>query len=159
MHTTWIVVANSSNAHIYAHEGRDNTLQQVMTLSHPESRERTLDINADEDGRYKNRLGRAGNPNQVAQQGAGGGNLGAHQTPHRHEAEIFAHQIAHLLDEARMQNRYDSLIFVASPEFLGALNNDVNSHVSDMLIGTIDKDYTHYSEQQLLAALKPMLSS
>lgn len=58
----------------------------------------------------------------------------------RHEAEVFAKQIADQLEHGRVNHDYNKLILVAPPAFLGTLRQTLNDHVKALVSNSLDKD-------------------
>lgn len=141
MKTTWIVIANSSTARLFANEGPTTGLKLVKEFSHPESREKASDLVSDRPGH-----------NQSA--GGGHGSFVAATTPKKKEADRFALELAKELDQGRSTNRFEQLILVASSPFLGDLNGHLTSHVRNTVKESIDKDYTRASDRELAGHLE-----
>jgi protein required for attachment to host cells len=141
MSTTWIVVANASQARLFANHGPRKGLALVQEMVHPESREKTGDLVSDRIGRY-------------GSHGTGQGGFVQPTDPKTHEAERFAQEISRTLESGRAGNRFERLIVVASSPFLGLLNSKLSAQLRNMLSATIEKDYTHSSEKELVGQLE-----
>lgn len=72
----------------------------------------------------------------------------------RRNAFKFAHEIAHWLDNALVNEAFDRLIFVAPPQTLGDLRQAASKAVASRLIAEINKDLTHLSEKDLHEGLE-----
>lgn len=126
---TWILIANSSEAKLYATQNINNEWQMVNEWQHPQSREKDSDLVSDKPGRFHSRAF----------------NRGAYEDtsdPKQVEADNFANQLATMLNEGRNTNQYQKLIIAATPHFHGLLNKHCNSHVATMIILQLEKDYT-----------------
>ena len=139
MPITWIMVANASQAKLFANHGPNKGLQFVKELSHPESREKTSNLVSDRSGSHT---------------GTGHGAFVQATDPKHHEAERFAQEVSRELDDGRMQNAYDRLILVASSPFMGLVNSRLPEPVRSMLSETIDKDYTRLPVKDLAGHLQ-----
>jgi protein required for attachment to host cells len=69
------------------------------------------------------------------------------------ETERFAKGLADYLRVANSQNRFQSLVLVAAPKFLGLLKSDLAGPVHNILRITVDKDYTEKREEDLMVLL------
>lgn len=144
MNTTWILVANSSIANLYANNGPHHGLQLVKQLVHPESREKAAELVSDR-------------PGHDQAHGGGHGSYVPETTPKQNEAEHFALQLAKELEHGRATNLYNRLILVASPSFIGMLNSRLEEHVRTLVTETIEKDYTKATEKELVSHLESYL--
>lgn len=109
MKTTWVLVAESGRARIFAWSPRTGRLSEMLDLVHPRSRHHPRDITTDLPGRSFDSLGGARHAMEPA------------TDPKRHEAETFAREIAGHLERAGGQQRYEELVLIAPPRFLGLL--------------------------------------
>lgn len=139
MSTTWVMVANASQAKLFANHGPNKGLQFVKEFLHPESREKTSNLVSDRSGSHI---------------GSGHGAFVQATDPKHHEAERFAQEVTRELDEGRTNNAYDRLIFVASAPFMGLVNSRLPEPVRSKLSKIIDKDYTRLTVKDLEGHLK-----
>ena len=144
MSTTWILVANSSIANLYASHGPHKGLQLVKQLVHPESREKASELVSDR-------------PGHDQAHGGGHGSYVPETSPKQNEAEHFALQLAKELEHGRATNNYERLILIASPPFIGMLNSRLEAHVRALVTETIEKDYTQATERELASHLEPFI--
>jgi protein required for attachment to host cells len=133
------MVANASQAKVFANHGPNRGLQFVKELSHPESREKTSNLVSDRSGSHT---------------GTGHGAFVQATDPKHHEAERFAQEVSRELDDGRMNNAYDRLILVASSPFMGLVNSRLPELVRSKLSETIDKDYTRLPVKDLAGHLQ-----
>ena len=136
MASTWILVANASLAHVYCNEGPNRGLSRIKSLEHSASREKGAELVSDRPGHYQGR-------------GNGHGAYNPAKTPKEVEAERFALEVSRELNHGRTRNAYQRLILIASPHFMGLLNQHVDAHVRQMVSETIEKDYTKLTEKEL----------
>ncbi len=139
MPTTWIMVANASQAKLFANHGPNKGLHFVKELSHPESREKTSNLVSDRSGSHT---------------GTGHGAFVQATDPKHHEAERFAQEVTRELDDGRLNNAYDRLILVASSPFMGLVNSRLPELVRSKLSEIIDKDYTRLPIKDLAGHLQ-----
>lgn len=65
------------------------------------------------------------------------------------EARRFARQLGQRLDRGLAENRFDRVILVAAPEFLGMLRKSLSRGVELKLIDSISKDYGRSNAREL----------
>lgn len=115
---------------IYQTKGPGGALDLLKALSHPKSRMRNSELTTDGGGRNKTSAGEGSRPktewNTLAQEA---------------EATLFAKEISSELSGGRKQQKFDRLVLVASPEFLGKLRETLDPHVLERVVGEINKDY------------------
>ena len=141
MTTTWILVANASEAKLYANTGISKGLEKVAAFDHPDSRKKNSDLVTDRSGHM---------------QSAGNGH-GARQPatdPKQHEHENFAREIAHHIEHGRTGNQYQRLIVAAEPHFRGLLNNTFSTQVHSLISENLEKDYTKVTQKELCGHLE-----
>jgi protein required for attachment to host cells len=141
MARTWILVGNASQAAIYLNDGPNKGLIRLKTLEHAASREKGADLTTDRPGQQQG-------PN------AGRGSFVGSKSPKEVEAERFALEVARELDHGRTKNAYERLILVASPHFMGLINQNLDAHVRQRVTDSIEKDYTKISERELTGHLE-----
>lgn len=139
MSVTWIMVANASQAKLFAKHGPKKGLQLIKELIHPESREKTSNLVSDRSG---------------ANSGPGHGAFIQATDPKHHEAERFAQEVARELDDGRVNNAYDRLVLVASAPFMGLVNACLPGQVRSKVSKSIDKDYTRLPVKELTGHLE-----
>jgi len=144
MTTTWILVANASEAKLYSNSGINKGLKRVATFDHPDSRKKSSDLVSDRSGHM---------------QSAGNGH-GARQPatdPKQHEHAIFAREIAQHIEQGRTGNHYQRLIVAAEPHFRGLLNNTFSTQVHSLISESLDKDYTKATDKELAGHLEKFI--
>jgi protein required for attachment to host cells len=137
MSITWIMVANASQAKLFANRGPKRGLEFVKELVHPASREKTSNLVSDRSG-----------------SGPGHGAFIQATDPKHHEAELFAQEVSRELEQGRLSNAYDRLILVASAPFMGLVNHCLPGQVRSKVSESIDKDYTRLPVKDLAGQLE-----
>lgn len=132
MSITWIMVANASHAKLFANKGPNKGLELIKELSHPESREKAAELVTDRIGNF-----------------AGSGSYAQPTSPKEHEAERFAQEIAHELEQGRVSNAYEKLVLVTSAHFMGLINGRISQQVKSLVSSSINKDYTQLPVKEL----------
>ncbi|MBS4097787.1 MAG: host attachment protein [Sulfuricella sp.] len=144
MAVAWILVANASEAKIFAHTGIAKGLNTITTLSHSESRRKSADLVTDRPGHM---------------QGSGNGH-GSRQPatdPKQHEHTLFARELVQKLDQGRTSNSFQRLIIVAEPHFCGLLKGAMSNQIGAMVSDTINKDYTKLTDKELCGHLEKVI--
>lgn len=137
-----IVVADQSEARFYDTDHFDSELKLVGHLVDPKARLHDRDFNSDRPGRVFDHAPPAtGRRGGVGHHGTGG-----ERHPHRHEAELFAHQIAAELEKALGQDQFERLILVAGPRFLGQLRAVLPKSLDLSVAAEIHKDLVHATD-------------
>ncbi len=77
-----------------------------------------------------------------------------HQTPDKHQAELFARDIAGFLQQAHQQAQFQHLFLIVSPQFLGILRQLLDPELASIVALEINKDYTQFGGEQLLEQIR-----
>jgi protein required for attachment to host cells len=144
MKTTWIVVAESARARIFAMSGSKGKLREITDLTHPESRLHDRELTSDLPGRTFDSHGRRHGMEQASD-------------PHEQEAQMFATQVARHLDRGRREGNFDSLVLVAPPKFLGRLRAELSKSARDALVGELDKNLVEADQETLERQISALL--
>jgi protein required for attachment to host cells len=125
-----VIVADQSEARFYDVQALDAPLIPAGTLSdsHPEHE--------------------AGQPQQPR-------SAGGEVRPRRDAAMRFARRIGGELELARRDGRFERLVLMAGPAFIGLLRSALPERVRAMLVAEVRKDLTQEDEQALLGFLPP----
>ncbi len=134
MVNTWIVAADSSRARFLQVAGRDR-LVEVATLLNPEARMDGRELITDAHPRFR---GTAGPPSDRQETSA-----------QEHATDLFAKRVGDYLEKARTEHRYDQLVLVAPPKFLGALRRSLDSEVAKRVVDELPKDLSRLKEREL----------
>lgn len=144
MERIWFVVADEGRARVFERAQPGAALQELKELRDELAHARGAELQRDAKGRLYGKgerfMGHTAEPET---------------DPHRKEARKFARQIAHLLEQARNERRYDRVFIVAAPAFLGVLRHELPESVRKVVAGELDQDLvnldTHKLEQRLQA--------
>lgn len=149
MSTTWILIANASQARIYqthkpllfnANGNAEDHIELVDEFTHDASRSKTGDLVSDRNGNY-----------QVGPMGHG--TYAETTDPKEVEADRFAKHLVAKLNSGRIAGIYDDLIIVANPHFRGLVNKHLTNQLTRLVSQTIDKDYTRFKGRELVHQL------
>ncbi|MBI4987574.1 MAG: host attachment protein [Rhodocyclales bacterium] len=141
MSTTWILVANASQAKLYANTGPKKGLKLVKDLKHPESREKASDLVSDRPGQMHS----PGNGHRASQ---------PKTDPKTNEARHFAQELARELNHGRSRGQVERLILVAPPAFMGLLNEKLDGPTANLVSDRFEKDYTRSTDRELAGHLE-----
>ena len=138
---THVLVANASEAKLYEVQRLGERMDLINEYSHPESREKRLELVSDRPGHFANK--------------GTGVSRGAfdESDPKQVEADRFAHQLAKVVVKICDEHHEAKLVIVASPHFHGLLNKHYNEQVREQITHKIDKDYTKIPVKQLMGYL------
>jgi len=145
MPVTWVLVADKSRARIFSKNGR-SPFREETSLIHPESRLHEQDLTSDLPG------------------SDGGGNGGGQRhgkgprvSPKRHEAQVFCKQVADHLEAARADRRFQRLLVVAPPAFLGLLREQFSQPLGALVTREVNKNLVHLKADELREQLPVLL--
>ncbi|RJF99860.1 host attachment protein [Noviherbaspirillum saxi] len=144
MNANWIVSANATRARFFSQEKFSDPLEEVNNMVNGGSRLRPGEIESDKRGpiaasKSAHGVG-AATPSKTYEPA---------QTADKHEAELFAKDIAAYLLQAYQNRRFQRLSLVVSPQFLGMLRPLLDSQLESVVKLEINKDYTQFSAAQL----------
>ena len=141
MATTWILVANASQAKLYANTGPRKGLVLIKDLQHPESREKAADLVSDR-------------PGQMHSPGVGQRASQPKTDPKTNEARSFAQELARELNHGRSSGQLERIILVAPPAFMGLINEKLDGPTANMVSDRFEKGYTKTPEKELAGHLE-----
>ncbi|WP_294945366.1 host attachment protein [Sulfurivirga sp.] len=137
MKKTWIVVADSAHARLFTAETPTSGLTELEDLVHLQARMHDQDLTTDGPGRHSNDTG-----------------VGAHGyepkvTPSEEEAIRFAKELAKELYQAFHAHKFEQLIIVAAPRFLGHLRNALDKNVARVVSLEVAKDLVNEKPEEI----------
>ncbi|MBI3182596.1 MAG: host attachment protein [Myxococcales bacterium] len=137
MPLTWIVVADAATARLFESRRAGARWQLLKELSNPEGRAKSRDFLSE--------------PTGGLQKEEGSTFRGAMQplSIKKVEAQRFARLLAEALDKGLAENRYERLVLVAAPEFLGMLREALPPPVAKRVLSDIAKDFSHADAREL----------
>lgn len=136
MKLTWILVADSTRARIFTADTPSSPLEEIEDLSHVEGRLHDREITSDLPGKIKS-------------VGGGGHAFEQPTDPKKHEADTFAHRVAQYLEDAHNANRFEQLLIVAAPTFLGLLRNQLSEPIKRLVRFELDKEITRLNAAEI----------
>ncbi len=147
MKSTYILVADNVRARIFTAETPASPLEEIDALAHSEGRLHDREMTSDLPGKIKN-VG-----------GIGGHAFEQPTDPKKHEASLFAHRIAVYLEDAKNENKFEQLLIIAEPSFLGLLRNQLPEQIKKLVCFELDKNITTHSADDIRKHLPTYLPS
>jgi protein required for attachment to host cells len=147
MTTTWIVIGHRAGARIAEHKGPGKGLRLVSELEHEAGRLRDGEINSDR-------------PGTSFSSGPGPGRhpMATPETAHDHVAANFARELAEVLHRGRIEQRFDQLVLVAEPRFLGVMRGVLEEGTLNLVKGSVSKDLAQVPLHDLGKHLESVLA-
>jgi len=137
MATTWIVAADESRARVLQVTDHQQRLTEVQDLENPSARRQDRELQTDAEPRFSGRPG------------AGPASDSERQSAVEHSARTFAREVGRYLDQARIEHRFDQLVLVAPPKFLGALRKELDKEVEKLVAEELPKDLSWLNAREL----------
>lgn len=144
MKNTWVLIAHRGGARVFENRGPGKGLVLLQDIPHPEGKLKSRDLGTDEPGRSFDSHG----VHHSFEQEVG---------PAAHVAEVFARQIAGILEEGRVGRRYGRLVLVAEARFLGILRAALSREASALVTATVNKDLGYVEPRELPKHLQGIL--
>ncbi|MEA3191848.1 MAG: hypothetical protein QOD26_181 [Betaproteobacteria bacterium] len=122
MANTWIVTADSARARILQVVDREHRLVEIDDLLNPEGHLHEGDLVTDTE-----------EPSGAVD----------------HSVDLFSKRVGDYLEKARTEHRYDKLVLVAPPKFLGRLRKQLGKEVEKLVCQELDKDLFRANAREL----------
>lgn len=137
MQKTWIVVADRSQARFFLVDKKRDTLTEVERLDHPVAYKREGEIVSDRPGRSFNSVG-------------SGRHAMDPEVEHKEQEAIrFAGEIVDALEKARIAERFDDVVLVAGPRFLGSIRQKMSAALTGTVREEIAKNLGQYNTREI----------
>lgn len=144
-----VIVADQSEARFYDTQGPDARLQPAGRLVDPLAHLHDRDLKSDRPGRVFQRAAVAGR-----RRGAGARSAtSSERQPRKIEAQRFARRIVTELEEAHREKRFDGIVLMAGPAFLGLLRAAMPAALRATVAAEIRKDLVHQTKGAVQAHL------
>ena len=137
MKSTFVLVADSSQARLFTVESSTSPLQEIETLVNPINRLHEQEITSDLPGKDK------------GHSGAGGHAYQGHTDTKDQIAIDFAKRITKHLEQVRAKNHLRKLLVVSAPGFLGQLRSEFSSALGKLVCYELDKNLTTHSNDDI----------
>lgn len=148
MPTTWILVANSAQAHILERRSRREPLRIVSEFRNEDARAHEGDLVTDGGAAVMQRMGKGQQRHTEPE-----------VSTREHRNELFAADLADTLQKGRAAGDYEELVLVAAPAFLGKLRDKIDNTTMRCVTSEIDKNLSHLAPSELLAAVEDLLDT
>lgn len=145
--TVWIVVANRAAARVFKASQPTGPLEELDTFIHPEGRLQERELVTDRPGRAFDSYGTGRHGEDPATAAT------------THEAENFALELSRFLQKARTERRFDALMLMAAPAFLGELRDRLDVPTRDCITLEIDKNLVQRDAAEIRRHLPDKLYS
>lgn len=142
---TWVVVASAARARLFEVAGRQKPWKEIVDLVNADDRLSRQDFTSDKPGRAVNTA------------------RGQHHTmeptvdPKEWAAGLFARDLAKRLEAGLHERRYERLIIVAPPHFLGLLRQEMGDALAGAVEHEVHKDLTREEGGALQAHVAELL--
>ena len=143
---TFIVVADGARGRIFARRPGNDAFEPALPYELVETRLRTRELVTDRGGQATERHGR------------GGHSMSKSVDAHEQSQRELAHRIAEAVRKARTENRFDRLVLVAPPAFLGLLRASLDDATAKLIVATRAKEISALDPHELAARLRTLLS-
>ena len=124
MKPIYVVVADNVHARIFTVKTLSSPLEEIETLTHLEGRLHDREMTSDFPGKIK-----------------GNGKMGhafeQRTDPKQNESDKFASQIANYLEDAHNTNKFNQLLLIADPSFLGLLRKNFSEPIRKLVVSWI----------------------
>ena len=144
---TWIVVGHRGGAKSYEHVGIGRGIKMIDGMANPTGRSQSRDLVSDRPGRA------------FASRGAGGRHaLTAKSDAHEQALAVFVRDLAQYLGSGLSKKRYERLVLVAEPHFLGRLRKVLPRNVASRVHGAVRKDLFRSDRADLVRHLEKVVA-
>lgn len=128
MSKTWVLVADAAKARLFELPRRGANLTEIACYTNPDGRS---------PGQHPNH-GRL--PRAQESMGPARHAIEPRTTLRDKHAKHFAGTLSDIVQRGRLEGRYDNLVLMAPPRFLGALHDSLDEQTSKRIVGEVDND-------------------
>jgi len=132
MKPIYVVVADNVHARIFTVKTLSSPLEEIETLTHLEGRLHDREMTSDFPGKIKGN----GKMGHAFEQGT---------DPKQNQSDKFARQIVNYLEDAHNTNKFNQLLLIAEPSFLGLLRKNFSEPIRKLVALELDKNITTHS--------------
>lgn len=143
MSTTWILAADRAKARLFSFDGDPDSITELEDFICPDWRGRVPAQDRQ--------------PRTHDRQGASRHVIEPRTAPREKAEETFARELDSVLERGRVEHRYQDLVLIAPPQFLGALNAALGSHVRARVVAELPKGLVGADPRDILAHLPAAL--
>ena len=139
--TTWILVADRARARLFELAGRDGKLVEIETFVNPDGRGPERNQTTDRKPRVHESMGATRHA------------IEPHTSLRDKSADRFARELDESLERGRVARRYEHLVLVALPQFLGTLRAALGKHVRERVVVEVPHEMTTKAPEEIRACL------
>lgn len=137
MGKTWVLVADRVRARLFEHDGGNALLNEIEAFVNPEGRDPA------------GSRGDTRPPRTFESVGSARHAIEPQTTPETKYADRFARRLHDALEQGRVQHRYERLVLVAPPRFLGALHGALGKNVRSHVVSEVRRNLTAMTAAQI----------
>lgn len=145
MKSTWVLVADRARARLFNLVGEGSQLDELRDFANPDARVPAADVVRDRKPRTQESMGSARHA------------IEPHTTLEEKVSERFARELEVVLEEGRVQHRYERLVLVAPPGFLGTLNQTLGKQLRGLIVLEVNKDLSALPPREIHAHIASQL--
>jgi protein required for attachment to host cells len=142
---TWFLIANGSRAKVMQTDGKRASFRSVEDMARSIDLPKSRDILSDKPGRTFDSVGAGRHAKENP------------TDPHRHLKRKFAGTLVRDMRRGMLARRFNRLILVAPPAFLGDLRAELPNDLKDQVADEVASDLTNTPEQELPTRLSDIL--
>jgi len=146
MATTWILAADESRAKVLQVTDREQHFVEIEEMANPQGRAQDRELQSDAEPRFSGHGG-LGKPGASITSGPASDPDAPGAV--EHSVRVFAREVGRYLDHGRQQGRYDQLVLVAPPKFLGALRKELHKEVEKLVTDELPKDLSWLNAREI----------
>jgi protein required for attachment to host cells len=145
---TWILIADGGHAAFFHNDGPGKGLQPIFELGERHHNPASHDIMSDKQGAMSGGPGTSGSAALLPR-----------NDPHELAEERFVEHLAHELDKAAQEKRFDRLIIAAAPRALGQIRKALAASTTKLVTAEYNKDLTKLGVAEIADHLKDHLAA
>ena len=145
MKSTWVLVADRARARLFNLVGEGSQLDELRDFANSDARVPAADVVRDRKPRTQESMGSARHA------------IEPHTTLEEKVSERFARELEVVLEEGRVQHRYERLVLVAPPGFLGTLNQILGKQLRGHVVLEVNKDLSALPPREIHAHIAGQL--
>ena len=125
---TWVLVAHRVGASFYQRIDNGKALELVKSIAYPQGKLKSGQIDSDRPGRAMGVTSRR----RIA--------FDVEKGSQKQNERKFAKRLAQIVNRAALGRKYDKLVLVAEPHFLGLLREDLDKRSTARVVGEFRSD-------------------
>lgn len=145
MPTTWVLVADGAKARLFEIAAKDAQMTEIDCFAHPEGRAAGRDLTTERRPMVEESATSVRHA------------LEPHTSLREKSAERFVRELRDVLQNGHAQGRYERIVLVAPPHFLGVLRSGLGDHLSERVTAEIRRDLTALPPGEVRARLPDRL--